>query len=516
MKKRGDFLYSLAVDVGTQRMKVLLFDTEGNIVEKSVYEYNPPYFSKKLGWAEYNPEDYWKIFINMAKNVVKGRESEVKVITVTTQRDSLVFVDKQGKPLRPAILWLDHRTADFDLKLPLYEELFYRIIGKWRTIKNVYKGAKVNWVRQNEPHVWKNSYKILQISGFFNYMLTERFADSVASQVGHIPFDYKNGTWCKKSDIKAKLFPIPYEKLPELVKPGEIIGELKKEVKDELKINALVVAGGSDKACETLGLGVVNDEEVSLSLSTTATVETTTKKYFETLPHIPPYPGIIPGTYNPEVEIFRGFWLVRWFRDEFAHYEKELSKNSGKSVEEHINELLHKAPAGSFGLVTQPFWTPGLDNPEARGAIIGFSSFHKREHVYRSIIEGLFYALREGMEKIQKRGRLNFKAVKVGGGASRSDEIVKIGASVFKMPFYRTKVEETAGLGASIVGFYGVGVYKSILEAVKNMVKIEGPFLPDENDSEVYDYIYNKIYKKIYSKLVHLYKEMENRLKTIV
>ncbi|MCD6450677.1 MAG: FGGY-family carbohydrate kinase [Thermotogaceae bacterium] len=501
-------MLSLIVDVGTQRMKVSVFNTRGEIVRKESVEYNPPYFSPKPGWAEYNPEDYWETFLKLAKKVVNGLEKRIKAVAVTTQRDSLIFMDKEGKVLRPMILWLDHREAEYDLRLPFYEKFLYWTAGKLSTIRNVYKGAVVNWIRQNEPHIWKKAYKIVQLSGFFMHRLTGEFVDSVASQIGHIPFDYKRQTWCDKSDIKAKLFPIPKEKLVNLVKPCTIVGKLKKSVREDLGIDAYVVAAGSDKGCETIGVGVVKDDEISLSLSTTSTVQTTTRKYFETIPHLPPYPGIIEGTYNPEVEIFRGFWLVRWFRDEFAHLEKRKAQKIGIPPEEIINEMLKSVPAGSMGLITYPFWTPSLDKPEARGSIIGFQSFHKREHLYKSLIEGLFYALREGKEMMERRGKLKFKVAKIAGGGSKSDEVASIAASILGLPVYRELTKESASLGAAIVSFCGMEAFDDVEKGVKEMVHLEGPFEPDDNEREIYDFIYEEVYKKLFKRLKKLYDKL--------
>ncbi len=505
----------LVADVGTQRMKVSLIDASGSILEGAVEEYDPPYFSPKAGWAEKDAESYWKTFLNLARNVVADFKERIAAIAVTTQRDSLVLIDENAKALRPVILWLDHRLADFDLKLPFFETLIYKAAGMWRTIKNVYRQAKINWVRQNEPEIWAKTFKVVQLSGFFIARLSGKFVDSVASQIGHIPFDYKRRRWCSKRDIKSKLFPIPDEKLPDLVEPGVVIGNLTKKAKEELGFDAKVIAAGSDKGCETLGLCVVNEDEISLSLSTTATIQTTTRKYFETLPHLPPYPGMIKGTYNPEVEIFRGFWLVRWFRDEFAHFEKSLSEQKGIPAEKLLDDLLKDSEPGSLGLVTQPFWTPGLDNPEARGAIIGFSSFHKREHVYRSIIEGLFFALREGMERIKKKGKLSFKVAKVAGGGSRSGQVLRIAASVLKLPVYRDKRGEAASLGAAMAAFSGLGFYKDLKSASKTMCSLEGPFEPNPKDMEIYDFLYEHAYKRIYPHLKSIYKSFHSHFEEV-
>ncbi len=497
----------LVVDVGTQRLKVSIIDENGEVISKVSEEYDPPYISPKPGWAEVDVEGIFGRFVEMA-SVLKGKDT-VEAITVTTQRDSLVFVDRSGKPVRRTILWLDHRLADYDLKLPFFLNLVYTLAGAKGVIRSVYRQAKVNWIRQNEPDVWKNTYKVLQMGGYFVSRMTGNFVDSVASQVGHIPFDYKRRDWCSPRDIKSYLFPIPREKLPDLMPPSKVAGNLRREIAMKIGIKSVpVVLSGSDKACEILGLGVEDDATAALSLSTTSIAATTTRKYFEPLPHLPPYPGIIPGTYNPEVEIFRGFWLVRWFRDEFAYLEKSQAKERNLQAEKLLEKLLKSTPAGSLGLITHPYWTPSLDKPQIRGSILGFSSFHKREHIYRSLIEGLFFALREGKERLERRGKLKFGRIAVGGGASRSDEVVKIAASVMNRPIYRS-VSEASMIGAAMVALVGVGKFSNYHEAIFSMKKLEGPFEPDPHLVDLYSEIYERVYKKIYKKVKKLTAEIE-------
>ena len=497
----------LVVDVGTQRLKVSIIDEHGRVISQVSEEYDPPYISPKPGWAETDAEEIFNRFIEMA-STLNGKNS-VEAVTVTTQRDSLVFVDKDGKTLRRAILWFDHRLANYDLKLPLFMNIFYTLVGARKVIRSVYRQAKVNWVRQNEPDVWKKTHKVLQMSGYFISRMTGNFVDSIASQVGHIPFDYKKKDWCSSKDIKSYLFPIPREKLPDLMPPSSSAGNLRKEIANKIGINTVpVILSGSDKACEILGLGTKDENEVALSLSTTSIAATTTRKYFEPLPHLPPYPGIMPGTYNPEVEIFRGFWLVRWFRDEFAHPERKKAFENNTKPEKLFDDFLKKTPPGSLGLITHPYWTPGLDKPQIRGSIIGFSSFHKREHIYRSLVEGLFFALREGKERLETRGRIKFKRAVVGGGASESDEIVKIASSVMNLPVYRSKVEASM-IGAAMTTLVGTGKFSDFNEAICNMKKLEGPFDPDPHLVDFYSEIYERVYKKIYRRIKKLTSEIE-------
>jgi sugar (pentulose or hexulose) kinase len=255
-------------------------------------------------------------------------------------------------------------------------------------------------------------------------------------------------------------------------------------------------------------MGVVNDTMASLSFGTTATVQTTTKKYFEPQRFMPPYPASIPGHYNPEIEIFRGFWLITWFKNEFAHKEVLEAEEKGVLAEEVMNDLLVQSPPGSMGLMVQPYWGPGLKTPSAKGCMIGFGDVHRKAHVYRAVIEGLGYGLLDGLHTMERAGKFKVDKLAVSGGASQSDEICRISADIFNLPISRGRTYETSGLGAAIVTSVGLGIHPSFETAIKEMVSYEKAFEPDSKNVEIYRNLYEQVYKKIYSSLRPLYRQI--------
>ncbi len=269
-----------------------------------------------------------------------------------------------------------------------------------------------------------------------------------------------------------------------------------------------VIACGSDKGCETLGMGVLSENMASLSFGTTATIQTTSKKYMEPIKFMPAYPAVVPGNYNPEVEIFRGFWMITWFKEEFAHKEVKKAKKKGVSEEEIMDRLLKKSPPGSMGLMVQPYWSPGLSEPAAKGAMIGFGDVHKKSHVYRSVIEGLVFALLDGKEKIEKVTHSKVKKLTVSGGASKSDEVCQIAADIFNAPIVRGETTETSGLGAAVLTAVGTGIYDTVAQAAEAMVRYEKEFVPDEKHVELYDRLHKKVYKKMYHAVEPLYHQI--------
>ncbi len=512
IKKECDII--LAIDCGTQSLKGILFSQKGEMLAMEQIEYEP-YFCTQPGWAEQDPELYWNSLVQACQKLKQSNSQlfeSIKGVGVTTQRASMVNADENGNALRPAILWLDHRKSN-----PVWGQkgllgAGLNILGVKKKIDDIQVQGKCNWIMQNQPEIWEKTYKYLQISGFLNHRLTGEFIDSVASQIGHIPFNYKTQIWAQKQQLSKKLFPIENDKLPQLVLPGEILGKITEKAAQltGIKKGIPVIACGSDKGCETLGAGVVNSKMASLSFGTTATVQTMSKKYIEPIKYLPSYPACLPQLFNPEVEIFRGFWMITWFKKEFAHKEVAYAKQMGVAPEEILNNCLERTKPGAMGLVVQPFWGPGLDYPDAKGAMIGFGDVHKKDHVYRAVIEGLGFALFEGMEKIQSKIGAKIKKVAVSGGASQSDEICKITADIFNVPMQKGQTHETSGLGAAIIVAKGLKWFSNFDDAVKSMVHTKKIFEPDPYNVKIYRQLYSKVYSKMYQALQPLYSQIRD------
>ena len=502
----------LSIDCGTQSLRALIFSLTGDLLARAQIEYEP-YFSVKPGWAEQDPEIFWDSLCRACRRLQieePDHFAAVAGVGVTSQRASMVSVEKNGIPLRPTIIWLDQRKAWPPFVPPKILTPVLKLINMEESLRLIQAEGKCNWIRQNQPDIWAATYKYLQISGFLNFRLTGVFADSAASQIGHIPFNYKKIRWAKKMELPSLLFPVEAEKLPEIVAPGQLLGKITSAAAAAtgLTEGISVIACGSDKGCETIGAGVIDQTMASLSFGTTATVQTTTGRYFEPIRFMPPYPAPIPGYYNPEVEIFRGFWMISWFKNEFAYEEVLKAKEQGIPAEVVLNRHLVNTVPGSMGLVVQPYWSPGFNHPSAKGAMIGFGDVHTKGHIYRAVIEGLGFALRDGLQRMEKAGKTPVRAAAVSGGASQSDEICKIMADIFNLPMVRGKTHETSGLGAAIVTAVGLGLYPSFQEAITGMVTHQVRFEPDPEAVTIYDRLYHRVYQRMYAALSPLYKDI--------
>jgi len=506
----------LSIDVGTQSIRAVIIDLKGNIVdiEKTYIE---AYYSNQAGWAEQDPNYFWEKLCETTKKLfstTKVPKDQLKVVTLTSQRGTLVNTDKHGEPIRPAMVWLDQRRAELDNYPKGYDKLTLSMVGMREAVEHAIKNAECNWIRQNQPDIWNRTEKFLYLSAWLIFKLTGKFADSVGNMVGYLPFNYKKQDWANANHRNSKMFPVEPEKLAELFKPSEIINEISNTVTEQTGIpeGLPLIAAASDKASEVLGSGVYKPGTACLSYGTTATVQTTHNKYYEVVPFFPAYPGAIQNSYNTEIMIYRGFWMVNWFKQQFGHREMKIAKKTGRAPEELFDEMIKEIPPGSMGLTLQPFWSPGVKIPgtEAKGAIIGFGDVHTRAHIYRAILEGLAYALKEGLQRTEKRTRTKVDKIIVSGGGSQSEQAMQLTADIFDLPVEKPHTYETSALGAAINAAVGMNYFNSYDEAVNAMCRTGKTYSPEKNNRDIYNQLYNKVYLKMYKKLQGLYHDIRD------
>jgi sugar (pentulose or hexulose) kinase len=504
----------LAIDCGTQSIRAMLFDFKGKLLNKAKVSIEP-YKTPKPGWAEQDPGYYWENLCLACRQLWAkcDHRPEIKGVSLTTQRSTLVNLAANGQPLRPAIHWLDQRRVEPKRRVNPLLDVIYRLVKMNYAVQFAYAECEANWIMQNQPEIWARTDKYLFLSGYLTYQLTGDFVDSVGCQVGYVPFDYQRRRWARRGHLNRKLFPIEMNLLPKLVEPGQELGRISAFAAAATGIpqGTPMIAAAADKACEILGSGCVRPDIAALSYGTTCTTSIMTSKYLEVVPFIPPYPSAIPNTYNTEIQIFRGFWMVSWFKEEFGQPEVIKALEQDVSAEQLLDELVKSVPPGSLGLMLQPFWAPGvkIPGPEAKGAIIGFGDVHGRAHMYRAILEGLTYALREGTERTEKRSKIKINQVRVSGGGSQSDQAMQITADVFNLPAIRPNTFETSGLGAAIDCAVGMGIYPDFPTAVSEMTGLGRIFEPNPQNVALYDALYRRVYTKMYNYLKPLYEEIK-------
>ena len=504
----------LAIDNGTQSVRALIYDLRGNLLAKARVPLDQ-YVAEQPGWAELDPEVFWQSVAGACQQLwqMPGISKDaIAGVALTTQRSTLINLDAQGRPLRPAMVWLDQRRTAGLKPLGGPWGLAFRLVGMTPTVKFLQAEAEANWIRTYQPEIWRQTHKYLLLSGYLTHRLTGQWVDSVGCQVGLIPFDYKSKKWANWWDWKWQVVPMSRSILPDLVPPAGRLGEITRTAAEATGIPAglPLIAAAADKACEVIGAGCLDPHVACLGFGTSTTINTTHRKYVEVIPLIPPYPSAVPNAYSMEIQIYRGYWMVSWFTREFAQNEQRLAQERGVPTEALFDDLVHAVPPGALGLTLQPYWSPGLKvpGPEAKGAVIGFGDAHTRAHLYRAIIEGLAYALREGAENTSRRSGIPITQLRVAGGGSQSAAGVQIAADVFGLPASTPHIYETSGLGAAMDIAVGLGLHPNFETAVSEMSHLGRTFEPNPANHRLYDELYRRVYKRMYAALRPLYEEI--------
>ncbi|MBN1532275.1 MAG: FGGY-family carbohydrate kinase [Spirochaetes bacterium] len=508
----ADKEHVIAVDSGTQSVRAILFDSEGREVTIAQAPHKP-YFSLQPGWAEQDTADYWEQFCQVTKRVMKESRVDPKAIAglgITTQRTTSIPVDRDGKALRPAIIWLDQRKTDTPPPLSTGARALFGVAGLSEAIRYVRKHSKFLWIRDHEPEVYRNTHKFLQVSGWFVKKLTGEFKDSVGMVTGLWPLDFKKLAWHSLGMV-YEAFGAEPSQMVDVFAPDTVLGHVTGPAAAEtgLPEGLPVVVGAGDKQSELLGAGGIDPEIGVISFGTAACMDIITRRYVsDGALRFFAWPGAVPRTWDIEMFIYRGFWMITWFKQEFGYRESLEAERREIPPEAIFDEVIRSIPAGSMGLMLQPHWSPMTSSKFGKGSIIGFGDVHTRAHIYRAILEGIGYELRRLYELVRKKTGVTVSEIRVGGGGSRSDAAVQIAADIFNLPVSRLATSEICALGAAIDAAVGCGMFGSFESAVASMVKKGRTFEPVPASHRVYDDLYHGVYAATYNKLEPLYRKI--------
>jgi sugar (pentulose or hexulose) kinase len=386
----------LALDNGTQSLRALLFDGHGKLHGKTAvglrYERPAP------GRCEADPALFWQALTSACQQLWQqypDARQRLAAVTLTTQRSTVIALDAHDQPVHPAIIWMDQRRLQPEQIPPLGAgwSLLFRLLGLRDTVRGFQADCEAGWLRAEQPEAYARIRRYGLLSGFLSYKLTGEWRDAVGGQVGYLPFDFERQRWAGDRDWKWQACPVERQWLPELVPAGGELGRISAAAAAVTGIPAGLpfIAAAADKACEVLGSGCLTPDIACLSYGTTATVNLSADRHIAPLPFLPAYPAAAPGHWTAEYQIYRGYWLVSWFRDQFGQPEQSRAASEGGVPEQFFEELVNAVPPGAEGLILQPYWSPGVRDPgpEARGAVIGWADHHTRAHLYRAILEGI-------------------------------------------------------------------------------------------------------------------------------
>lgn len=498
----------IGIDAGTSDLRAVVFDKFGNEVAQTRTAY--PTLISRPGWAEQDANDWEKALISSIRSLFSQHNinpDNVKAIGITHQRETFVPVDEKGNPLRAAILWFDTRAKEQVewLKEQIDPLEIQRITGV--PVSTGWSMPKILWVRDNQKEIFRNTHKFLLVSDFLTFKLVGEFNTSWASACTSQLFDINSFKWSKKL---LDICDIPITKLPNTISPGQTLGSVSKRAADSMSLpeGLPVIAGGGDQQCGGLGTGVIKTGISSLNLGTSVILETFLDKpiidyqnrYWLRV-------ACVPGKYMAENGIIGGAYTLKWFKENFGHYESEVADQINLNPYDIMTLEAKKAPPASLGLMLVPYWLGATSDSDAKGIIVGFMGYHKREHLIRAILEGVAYEVRQNMEGMEQASKKMIEEIRVYGGGAKSDLWCQIIADICDKEVKVTQTEENTALGAAILAATSC-FYSNVYEAVENMIQIKSEYHPIKENVKLYDSKYNKVYKNLYKSLQHLFKEI--------
>lgn len=493
--------YYLGIDIGTTGTKTLLIDAAGNVLAEANATY--PMDQPKPGWTQQDPEHWWQATVQSVGEVMKKsklKPAQVRAIGLSGQMHGSVFLDKNDKVLRPALLWNDQRTE------AECAEITTRAGGRKALIRLVanpaltgFQAPKILWLRNHEPRLFAKLAKVLLPKDDVRRRLTGDYVTEVSDASGTLLLDVVkrrwSGTLLSKLDLDADL-------LPRVVESEDVTGTLTAAAAEQLGLTTQckVVGGAGDCAAGAIGNGVVRSGVLSTSIGTSGVmfVHSDTPQY-DARGRLHTFCHAVRGKWHMMgVNLTSGGSLQWWVENVL----RGLPGGDAGDAYQIATEEASAVAAGSGSLLFLPYLngerTPHAD-PLARAAFIGLNLTHTRAHLTRAVMEGVTFALRDSLEIIQQLG-VPVKEIRAGGGGSRNTLWRQMQADVFGRKLTALKVEQGPAYGVALLAAVGDGAYKNIEQACKATIEIAAQTPTDRKAAKVYAGLF-PVYQRLYGQL---------------
>lgn len=483
----------LGIDLGTSSVKAMLLDVDKGVVDVAAksYEVSIP----KVNYAEQRPEMWWDAttsILHELKNKHKEAFDSIVAIGLSGQMHGLVIADCDGKPLRPAIIWLDQRSNDQLAEIGL--KVDFNEMG--RVLHNrVFAGCafpSLLWIKENEPETFSQIYKILHPKDYIRLKMTGKFGTDVSDASASIGFDVGKRDWAwgilDRFQMSKEIFPDCHEST-------EIAGVITEECARQtgLRAGVPVIYGSGDQPAQSIGNGAIREGLIVSNIGTGGQISTYIKedKYdpqlrTHTFCHSIDYANTIYGA-----ALCSGMSL-NWLKN------KVLNEKDFRIMSIMAEEIV---PC-SEGLIYLPYLsgerTPHM-NPKAKGMFFGLRLSHDRRHLARAVMEGVTFSLKDSLEIFKEIGIPADSIIASGGGAS-SPVWLQIQADIFERKVQVCRVKEQACLGACIMAGVGIGIYKNVETACDKYVNFdEEIYIPQKQNAFKYRKMY-RAFKSLYER----------------
>ena len=456
----------LGIDVSTTATKAILVDEAGAVVGVGSAEYD--YAVPRPLWSEQDPQLWWEAAQVASRGALAQAGiagADVAAVGLAGQMHGAVLLDAADRPLRPAILWNDQRTATEcdDIRRRVGAERLIEVTGN--DALTGFTAPKLLWVRSNEPDVWARTAHVCLPKDFVRHRLTAEHAVDRADGAGTLLVDLRARDW--SAEVLSAL-DIDPGLLPRTVEGTEVTGTVgpSAAAATGLAAGTPVVGGGGDQAANGVGVGAVEPGVVALSLGTSGVVfAATDRPLIQPEGRVHAFCHAVPNRWHLMSVMLSAAGSLRWFRDALA---------PGVTYEALDTEAAAVAPR-SDGLVFLPYLTgersPHPD-PNARGAFVGLTIAHDRRHLARAVLEGVAFGLRDGLDQIVSTGMAAPTRIRASGGGIASPVWRQILADVLDAEIATVSTTEGAAFGAAMLAAVGAGWFPRVEGAVEWAVRV--------------------------------------------
>jgi xylulokinase len=493
---------TIGIDIGTSGAKGVALAAGGRVVARADAGY--PLLTPRPGWTEQEPEDWWQGTVTTLRELTAAVAGhQIVAVGLSGQMHGSVFVDQDGAPIRPALLWNDARThaecAEIDRRLGA--ERVIAITGN--RASTGFQAPKLMWLRRNEPELAARVAGLLLPKDFIRLRLTGDRATDAADASGTLFLDLRRRRY---SDEMLAALDVPLSLLPEVFESPEVTGRVTAAAAAAtgLPAGTSVVAGGGDNACAAIGAGLIGEGHGVCSLGTSGTlfVHSMTAR-IDPQGALNAFCDAVPGGYHLMGVILAAGGSLGWFRDRIAGAEADLLAANGLDPFAVLLDGAAAVPAGAEGLLFLPYLagerSPHMD-PHARGAWVGLSLAHDRRHLVRALVEGVGFAFADCLERMRDLG-VEPPDITLTGGGARGDLWRSVLAAQLRVPVTAGTAADGPALGAAILAQVGAGVQPDLASAVKAAAAPPSPALrADPELSEHYRQLHAR-YRALYPAL---------------
>jgi len=487
-------MWFLGMDVGTGGTRAVVVDGAGRLIAGASSEH-APFRTELPGWAEQDPEDWWRAAQDAIQKALKAApepREPIAAIGLTGQMHGAVLLDENGQVLRPSLIWCDTRTqpqCDWLTEKLGYERLIELTCNP--ALPN-FTVTKVLWVKEHEPQIFARVRHILCPKDYVRYRLTGEFAIDVQEASGTLLLDVTHRRWSREV---AEAAGIDESWLPKVYESPEVCARISAvaAAKTGLAAGTPVVAGAGDQGAGAVGMGILQPGSVSATIGTSGVVfAATAEPTKDPKGRLHTFCHAVPGLWHVMGVTQSAGLSLSWLKETFF---------AGQSYDV-LNEAAAKIPAGCEGLEWAPYLlgerTPHLD-PEVRAAFAGIATVHTAAHFTRAVLEGVAYSLRDTFTLFAELG-IPVSGIRLGGGGARGPLWRRIQAGVYDHAVEVLTAEEGGAFGCALMAGVGAGHWADLDEACEQAIEVAQRIEPDAEDRKVYEAGYAR-WRKLYPAL---------------